>query len=119
MQAPLRVLGVDPGTRLCGYGVVEVSPPGRPRYVECGVLQLDAGLPLPKRLQQLALELREVVAELRPQVLALEAIFHGKNAQSALRLGYARGVIMLLAMEAGLAIVLVTFWMKSADVRPS
>ncbi len=102
----MRILGIDPGTRLCGYGVIEAggASGARPRYVECGVLQLTEGLELAKRLQQLWHDLREVVAELRPQELALESIFHGKNAQSALRLGYARGVVMLLAMESDLVL---------------
>jgi crossover junction endodeoxyribonuclease RuvC len=103
--ATVRILGIDPGTLFCGYGVVEV-PAGRaairPRYVECGVIELEAGAPLPLRLQVLAGELREVIRELRPDELSLEAAFHGVNARSALLLGHARGVIMLLGAEAGL-----------------
>ena len=97
-----RILGIDPGSRLCGYGVIEAERGKKPVYVECGVLQLQATLPLPERLRQLALDLREVLGELRPAEMALESIFHGINAQSALRLGYARGVVMLLGAEAGL-----------------
>lgn len=100
----MRILGIDPGTRLCGYGVIEVLQGQQPRYVECGVLQLDVKLALPRRLHQLWQELREVVSELRPHEMALESIFHGVNAQSALRLGYARGVIMLLAMDSALTL---------------
>ncbi len=102
MVRAVRILGIDPGTRNCGYGVVESGRGGRPSYVECGVLQLVPTEPLPGRLQQLAADLREVIAELKPQEMALESIFHGINAQSALRLGYARGVVMLLCAEAGL-----------------
>ena len=98
----MRILGIDPGTRLCGYGVIEVLAGQQLRYVECGVLQLDVKLALPRRLHQLWQELREVVSELRPHEMALESIFHGVNAQSALRLGHARGVIMLVVAEAGL-----------------
>jgi crossover junction endodeoxyribonuclease RuvC len=99
---PVRILGIDPGTRLCGYGVVELHGGARPAYIECGVLHLPAELALPRRLHQLAVDLREVIADLAPQEMALESIFTGKNAQSALRLGYARGVVMLLCAEAGL-----------------
>lgn len=98
----MRILGIDPGTRLCGYGAVDTAPPARPTYVECGVLQLGGDGPLPRRLRQLAADLREVINDLQPEAMALESIFHGINAQSALRLGYARGVIMLLCEEAGL-----------------
>jgi crossover junction endodeoxyribonuclease RuvC len=99
---PVRILGIDPGSRLCGYGVVDIAPGQKPRYVECGVLQLKETSPLPFRLRQLHDDLGEVIAELRPDEMSLEAIFHGKNAQSALRLGYARGVVMLLAEQRGL-----------------
>ncbi len=68
------------------------------------MIQLRATDPLPARLKQLAADLREVIRELRPQEMALESIFHGKNAQSALRLGYARGVVMLLCAEADLTL---------------
>ena len=103
--ATVRILGVDPGTLFCGYGVVEVPAEQsaiRPRYVECGVIELESGAPLPARLHMLAGELREVIRELRPDELSLEAAFHGVNARSALLLGHARGVIMLLGAEASL-----------------
>ena len=101
----VRILGIDPGTIACGYGVVEVSGPvafSRPRYIECGVIELNARRGLPERLYALASDLREILDEMRPHEVALEAAFHGKNAQSALRLGHARGVIMMLAAEAAL-----------------
>lgn len=101
----IRILGIDPGTLRCGYGVVEVSEVraiAKPRYVECGVIELSGKLSLSERLRLLATDLREVLTELRPDEVSLEAAFHGVNAQSALRLGHARGVIMLLVAEAGL-----------------
>lgn len=98
----MRILGIDPGTRLCGYGVVDAEPAGQPRYVECGVVQLGEERPLPLRLRQLFSDLGEVLDDLRPGEVALEAIFYGKNAQSALRLGHARGVVMLLCAQAEL-----------------
>lgn len=101
----IRILGIDPGTLRCGYGMVEVSEVraiAKPRYVECGVIELCGKLSLAERLRLLAADLRELLAELRPDEVSLEAAFHGVNAQSALRLGHARGVIMLLVAEAGL-----------------
>ncbi|MCS6912820.1 MAG: crossover junction endodeoxyribonuclease RuvC [Myxococcales bacterium] len=98
----MRILGIDPGTRLCGYGVIEVEPAGQLRYVECGVMQLGEGRPLPMRLRQLFADLGEVVGDLQPNEVALEAIFHGKHTQAALRLGHARGVVMLLCAQAEL-----------------
>lgn len=98
-----RILGIDPGSRFCGYGVVDLAPNEKPRYVECGVLQFEATLPLPQRLHQLAFDLRELIQELKPHDMAVETIFHGKNAQSAFRLGYARGVVMMISAECSLA----------------
>ncbi len=101
----VRILGVDPGTIHCGYGIVEVTGSvafHRPHYIECGVIELDGRRALPARLRALASDLREVIGEFNPDEVALEAAFHGVNAQSALRLGHARGVIMLLAAEADL-----------------
>lgn len=84
--------------------MIEVQPGAKPRYIECGVIHLQADAPLPRRLLQLAADLREVLRDLTPHEVALESIFHGVNAQSALRLGHARGVIMLLTEEAGLGL---------------
>ena len=102
---PVRILGIDPGTLHCGYGVVEVAGSvafSRPRYLECGVIELNGRHELAARLRLLAADLRDVIAEFQPHEVSLEAAFHGVNAQSALRLGHARGVIMLLAAEAEL-----------------
>ena len=100
----VRILGIDPGTLHCGYAVIETGGATvvRPRYVECGVIEMSAQLSLPQRLLVLARDLREVIGELEPDEVSLEAAFHGKNAQSALRLGHARGAIMLVAAEAKL-----------------
>ncbi len=99
-----RILGIDPGTIHCGYGVLEAQRGAfmRPRYIECGVLELNPAKSLSERLVALARDLREVLDELSPDEVALESLYHGVNAQSALRLGHARGVIMLLIAEAKL-----------------
>ena len=100
-----RILGIDPGTLRCGYAVVEIRP-GRtvtqPRYIECGVVELPAHEPIAERLRLLASDLREVIAELHPDELAIESAFAGVNVRSALMLGQARGAILLVGAEAGL-----------------
>lgn len=105
MGCMTRILGVDPGTLHCGYAVVEVSAgPGaqKPRYIECGVIELPAQAPIEHRLKLLAADLREVIRELRPDELAIECAFAGKNVRSALLLGQARGAILLVGAEANL-----------------
>lgn len=105
MGSMTRILGVDPGTLHCGYGVVEVSTgtgSTKPRYIECGVIELPAQKPMAERLKLLASDLREVIRELRPDELALECAFAGINVRSALVLGQARGAILLVGAEANL-----------------
>jgi crossover junction endodeoxyribonuclease RuvC len=102
---PLRVLGIDPGTLRLGYGVVEVVGPASVRYVECGVITAPPRQPRPVRLTEIGRGLRELLAELRPDALAMEEAFYGKNVQSTLALGEARGVALFVAGEAGLTVV--------------
>lgn len=99
-----RVLGVDPGTRVVGYALLDVPAPGRFEYIECGVLRVRASDQLGARLLELAVGLREVIAEFRPGVLAIERAFHGLNALSALTLAEARGALKLVALEQELVV---------------
>ena len=100
----MRILGIDPGSRHLGYGVVERVGPGRVRYVECGVLEPARTDALPLRLAELARGLREILDELAPDVVAVEGVFHGKNARSALQLGHSRGVALAAAGERALTV---------------
>jgi crossover junction endodeoxyribonuclease RuvC len=101
---PLRVLGIDPGTLRLGYGLVEAAGPASVRYVECGVITAPARQPRPMRLTEIGRGLRELLAELRPDAVAMEEAFFGKNVQSTLALGEARGVALFVAGEAGLTV---------------
>jgi crossover junction endodeoxyribonuclease RuvC len=98
------VLGVDPGTVTTGYGVVDRDGTGVLRLLECGVVRPRAGSPLARRLQAIFEGVAEVIARQRPDAVAVEAVFVQKNARSALILGHARGVILLAAAQAGLAV---------------
>jgi crossover junction endodeoxyribonuclease RuvC len=97
----MRVLGIDPGSRFLGFGVVE-GRGGRVSHVGHGVLRLDGAAPLARRLQQIWVELKLVIEGFEPDVVAVEGVFTHKNARSALILGHARGVALLLAAQAGL-----------------
>ena len=99
-----RVLGVDPGTRVVGYAILDVPAPGRFEYVECGVLRVPARVDLDARLVELARSLTEIIDEFAPQQLAIERAFHGLNAASALKLAEARGALKLVALQRGLAV---------------
>jgi crossover junction endodeoxyribonuclease RuvC len=100
-----RILGIDPGTLRLGYGVVETMGPTHLRYVECGIITAPARMSRGARLVEIARGLRELLAEVRPHAVAMEEAFFGKNVQSTLALGEARGVAILVAGEAELTVV--------------
>lgn len=96
---PVRILGIDPGSRITGYGLIEATP-GRSRCLSQGVIKLT-GEPLPPRLLQLFQQLRELIREHRPDEVAMEQVFVKRNVSSALVLGQARGAAICAVAEAG------------------
>jgi crossover junction endodeoxyribonuclease RuvC len=94
----LIVLGVDPGTLVTGYGVVARNG-GMIRAVAFGTIRNAAADRMPVRLQRIHCALRDLIAEHNPDEFAIESAFYGKNAQSALKLGHARGVSILAAVD--------------------
>jgi crossover junction endodeoxyribonuclease RuvC len=100
------VLGVDPGTAVLGYGVVTtcVATATRITLVECGVIRTRADQSLAVRLAVIFDGITELLEHHRPDAIAVEGLFHGRNARSALVLGHARGVVLLAATRAGLAV---------------
>jgi crossover junction endodeoxyribonuclease RuvC len=98
-----RVLGVDPGSLRTGWGFVGGSA-ARPRVLDCGLIDLGRGLPLPERLSKLQRELDEIVRRLRPTSAAVESPFHGASARSALQLAHARGVVLAVLGGAGITV---------------
>ncbi len=98
------VLGLDPGTAITGYGVVAGEPHGVPRLIECGVIRTPAHEPLPSRLRGIHEAVTELIARHRPHVLAIEDVFYAKNVRTTVVLGHARGVAMLAAAQAGIAV---------------
>ena len=102
----MRVLGVDPGTSVTGYGVIETGngTSGLGRLVECGVIRLTGRSPLPRRLHELHQHIAGLIARHQPGALALEDAFYHKNVHTTLVLGHARGVVLLAAAQAGLTI---------------
>jgi crossover junction endodeoxyribonuclease RuvC len=100
---PVRILGLDPGSRVCGYGVVDVRG-GELAYVECGVLTAPEDRPMEERLGEIARGLREVIAELSPQLVAIEDVFSHQNLRSALALAQARGMALAVVGLCGLTV---------------
>jgi crossover junction endodeoxyribonuclease RuvC len=99
----MRVLGIDPGTAVLGFGVVDAVPGGT-RLVECGVLSTRARGSLPSRLRLIHEGVLELVERHRPDAMAVESVFYARNVRTTVVMSHARGVILLAAAEAGLAV---------------
>jgi crossover junction endodeoxyribonuclease RuvC len=99
------VLGIDPGLSRCGYGVVERAERGRSRAVAAGVLRTDPGSDVPRRLAALQADLRSLLLEHRPAVMALERVLFQANARTAIPVAQAAGVAMVEAVAVGCQVV--------------
>ncbi|MBI3490178.1 MAG: crossover junction endodeoxyribonuclease RuvC [Acidobacteria bacterium] len=100
----MRVFGIDPGSERTGYGCVETDG-SRHRIVVCGAIVASTRTSFPDRLAQIHRRLTTLLEECRPDCVAIENLFHSVNVRSALKLGHARGVAMLAAVEAGLPVL--------------
>jgi crossover junction endodeoxyribonuclease RuvC len=100
----VRIFGIDPGSERTGYGCVETDGCGH-HLVACGAIAARPGDTFPNRLARIHAELSTLLASCRPDCVAIENLFHATNVRSALKLGHARGVAMLAAVEAGCPVV--------------
>jgi crossover junction endodeoxyribonuclease RuvC len=98
------VFGIDPGSERTGYGCID-SDGRRHRLVSCGAIRVRASHTFPDRLSVIYRSLTNLLAECAPDCVAIENLFYSVNARSALKLGHARGVAMLAAVESGVAVV--------------
>ena len=98
------ILGVDPGTAVTGYGVIDSGPGSKARLIECGVVRTPARDPLPVRLRAIRDGMVELIERHHPDAIAIEDVFYGKNIRTTVVLSHARGVILLTAEEAGVTI---------------
>ena len=96
-----RILGIDPGSRATGYGVIDCQGHAL-TFVTCGVIRTSEKKPFPERLEEIYDGIREVIAAYKPQLAGIEDIFTAINPRSALKLGHARGVLILAARQHGL-----------------
>lgn len=92
-----RILGIDPGSRITGYGVVESNSNGL-KYIASGCIRIEP-VDFPERLKQIFDGVTEVIALYQPQQMAIEQVFMHKNADSALKLGQARGAAICAGMN--------------------
>jgi crossover junction endodeoxyribonuclease RuvC len=97
----LRILGLDPGLGTTGWGVIEAEG-NRLAHIANGQIKTDTSAPLPRRLASLADQLEALIADHAPSAAAVEEVFVNQNPQSTLKLGQARGVVLMCAARAGI-----------------
>ncbi len=99
-----RILGIDPGLNITGYAAVEVGT-GEPQIVEAGTIRTDAGAAMARRIAQIHDDLAALIGELKPELVAVEKLYaHYKHPRTAILMAHARGVVLLAAEEASVAV---------------
>jgi len=112
----MRILGIDPGSRATGYGLIEQQG-NRLIHLDNGAIFTQSGSALAQRLQLIYQELERLIATYQPEAVAVEQVFMARNPASALKLGHARGVALLAGINAGLPVIEYTaLQVKSAVV---
>ena len=99
----MRILGLDPGLGTTGWGLIQADG-NRLSHIANGQLKTDTANPLPQRLARLGEQLERLIAEQRPDTAAVEEVFVNANPQSTLKLGQARGVVIMVAARSGIEV---------------
>lgn len=100
----MRVMGIDCGSEYTGFGVVEETAARKLFCHATGAIHLKSGMPMAAKLQKIFNDLTAIMAEHRPEIVAIEDVFYAVNVKTALKLGQVRGVAMLAASSAGLQV---------------
>ena len=99
----MRILGIDPGTAITGFGVIDYD--GRTfRFVDAGVIRTPKEQPMNERLSTVYDEMKELLAEFKPDVMSIELLFFARNVTTAMTVGQSRGIVMLAATQANVPI---------------
>ncbi|MCD1276026.1 MAG: crossover junction endodeoxyribonuclease RuvC [Candidatus Nanogingivalaceae bacterium] len=99
----MRVIGIDPGTGILGFGVINITR-GRAKMITAGVITTPAHTPLPERLEEIYVGLTDIIKETQPDVMSVEKLFFTKNITTAISVAEARGVAILTGRQADLPI---------------
>ena len=95
----MRILGIDPGIGICGFGLIETAMGGAARVLDFGAVTTKVDAPMPARLRELYDSLREVFEQTKPEVVAIEKLFFSKNITTGIAVAEARGVILLVCEQ--------------------
>jgi len=98
------ILGIDPGTGITGFGVIEANHAHDVTFVDAGVIRTEPNSPQPGRLQEIYDSITELITEYKPAVLAIEKLFFTNNITTAMTVSEARGVVLLCAAKAGMEV---------------
>lgn len=101
LKGTMRILGIDPGTGIVGFGIIDVNG-AKKVMVDAGVIRTPAHQPAEERLLTIYTELKEIIEEAKPSVMVVEQLFFARNVTTAMTVSQARGVILLLGKQAGL-----------------
>lgn len=100
----MRIIGIDPGTGILGFGVIDVDKKGSIKLVDAGVVKTPAHTPLDERLEEIYDSLQEIISETKPDVMSIEKLFFSRNVTTAMSVSHARGVAMLAGKKAKLSL---------------
>ncbi|MBR2839821.1 crossover junction endodeoxyribonuclease RuvC [Candidatus Saccharibacteria bacterium] len=100
----MRILGIDPGLGICGFGLIETSTRASARALDYGAVTTKVDAPISSRLLELYESLREVFEQTKPEVVAIEKLFFSKNITTGIAVAEARGVILLVCEQAGVKV---------------
>lgn len=100
----MRILGIDPGTGIMGFGVIDASPGGKAVLVDGGVIRTDVHQPLDERLVEIYRHISSIIAKTKPHAMSIEKLFFAQNITTAISVSHARGVAMLAGKISGLEV---------------
>lgn len=99
----MRILGVDPGTAITGFGVIDCEG-DKFKFVDAGVIRTPKEQPMNERLMTVYDEMKELIAEFKPDVMSIELLFFARNVTTAMTVGQSRGIVMLAATQANIPV---------------
>ena len=98
----MRILGIDPGTGILGFGVIDIDKSGKAKLVDAGVIKTPAHQPDSERLVTIYDELHEIITEFKPTIMSVEKLFFARNVTTAMSVAQARGVVLLCGKQHGM-----------------
>lgn len=100
----MRIIGIDPGTGILGFGVIDADTKGGFKLIDAGVIKTPAHTPLDERLEEIYDSLQDIIGETKPDVMSVEKLFFSRNVTTAMSVSHARGVAILAGRKGGLPI---------------